>query len=78
MIRKHKYVRLKKYDEIIIFPVIIDHSDFKNFGVISAGFCYVEKDQVLCFGESVSLKLKSKEEDTDIATKQFFGEEYRF
>lgn len=76
MIKKHKYVRLKRFDEIIIFPEIIEHSNFKNFEVISAGFCYVEKDQVLCFGESISLKLKSKEEDTSIATKQFYGEEY--
>lgn len=73
MVNKQKYIRLKRFDEIIIFPKIIEHSEFKNFGIISAGFCYVEKDQVLCFGESTSLKLKSKEEDSDIATKQFYG-----
>lgn len=70
---KQKYVRLKKYDEIIIFPEIIEHSEFKNFGVISAGFCYIENDRVLCFGESFSLRLKSDEEDTKIATKQIYG-----
>lgn len=71
---KQKYVRLKRYDEIIIFPQILEHSEFKNLGVISAGFCYIEKDKVLCFGESVSLRLKSnEEEDTKLATKQIYG-----
>lgn len=71
---KQKYVRLKKYDEIIIFPEIIEHSQFRNFEPISAGFCYIEQDKVSCFGESYSLKLKSNpEEDTKLATKQIYG-----
>lgn len=73
---KQKFVRLKKYNEVIIFPCIIAHSDFKNFNPISAGFCYVNsnKNRVVCFGESFSLGLKSDpKEDTLQATKQIFG-----
>ena len=33
---KQKYIRLKSYDEIIIFPCIIDHSEFKGMNIISA------------------------------------------
>ena len=40
---------------------------------ISAGFCYVNSDRIVCFGESISLRLKSKEDDTLIATKQIYG-----
>jgi spore cortex formation protein SpoVR/YcgB (stage V sporulation) len=70
---KQKYVRLKQYDTIIIFPEGLNHSDFKHMNPISAGFCCVEKDKVQCFGESYSLRMKSDSEDTKLATKQIFG-----
>ncbi|MDB4286339.1 hypothetical protein N9933_03465 [bacterium] len=70
---KQKYVRLREYDQIIIFHQIIQHSDFKDMDPVSAGFCHVHKDEVVCFGESISLKLKSQESDTFVATKQIFG-----
>jgi hypothetical protein len=72
---KQKYVRLKDYDSIIIFPEVIQHREFKHMDVVSAGFCYVDPDSVKCFGESVSLGLKSKPEDSEIATKQVFGDD---
>lgn len=73
---KNKYVRLKEYGEIIIFPEVIAHSKFQYFNIVSAGFCYVnsETKTVSCFGESVSLGLKSNpKEDTEEATMQVFG-----
>lgn len=73
---RQKYVRLFEYNSIIIFPEIIQHSDFKGWNVLSAGFCYVNtyKKQVECYGESVSLGLKSlQKEDSELATKQLFG-----
>ncbi len=73
---RQKYVRLKEYDKFIIFSTIIEHSAFANFEPVSAGFCYINPDKqvVSCFGESISLKLKSNpEEDTKFATKQIFG-----
>ena len=70
---KLKYIRLKEYDSVIIFPMIIEHIKFKNMNPISAGFCYVEENKVTCFGESFSLDLKSLSNDTEMATKQVFG-----
>ena len=70
---KQKYVRLKEYNEIIIFPLVLEHSRFENLMPISAGFCYVGDNKVSCFGESYSLGLKSDSEDTKLATKQIFG-----
>ncbi len=70
---KQKYVRLKDYDEIIIFPLVLEHSTFKYLKPISAGFCYVRNEEVSCFGSSFSLNLKSDAEDSKIATKQLFG-----
>lgn len=70
---KQKYVRLKRYDEFIIFPQIIEHDTFKHLDVVSAGFCYINNDNVQCFGNSYSLKLKSLEDDSKLATKQLFG-----
>ena len=71
---KMKYVKVGDYNSIIIFPMIIEHSDFKNFKPTTAGFCYISNDKVDCFGESVSLRLKSNERlDTIDATKQYCG-----
>lgn len=69
---KQKYIRLK-YNEIIIFPEVINHSDFKHMNPISAGFCYVTDNKVDFFSESIGLRLKSMEDDSFHATKQLFG-----
>lgn len=71
---KQKYVRIGK-DEFIIFPMFINHDAFYNFHPTSAGFCYIYGNKVDCYGESVSLKLKSLPEDSMLATKQIFGYE---
>lgn len=72
---KHKYVRLKEYNQIIFFPMIIEHSTFKYLEPVSAGFCYLNNtdEKVKCFGESISLNLSSHEDDTKWATKQVYG-----
>ena len=71
---KLKYVRLNGSDEIIIFPIRINHSEFRGWNVISAGFCIIKENKVECFGESFSLDLKAKPaEDTQLATEQVFG-----
>ena len=70
---KQKYVRLGRFDEIIIFPLTIEHSTFKGLEPISAGFCYVNENNVNCFGRSFSLDLDSLEDDSKFATKQLFG-----
>jgi hypothetical protein len=70
---KMKYVKVEDYKSIIIFPTIINHSEFKYLKPISAGFCYISPTKVECFGESIGLGLKSQEEDTFEATKQYCG-----
>ena len=74
---KLKYVRLKEYNSILIFPEIITHDTFKHMNPISAGFCFVnsESRNVSCYGESISLGLKSIDEDSKLATRQLFGED---
>jgi len=61
-------------DEIIIFSNVILHADIaKKLGVevISAGF--IKKDWT-CYGESVSLSIKSRPtEDTELALMWFCG-----
>ena len=70
---KQKYIRLERFDEIIIFPQLLEHSEFRNLNPISAGFCYVHSDKIMCFGESISLGITSMEDDSLKATKQVFG-----
>ncbi len=70
-----KYIRTQD-DEIIIFGQIMNHSDFKRWNPKSAGFVSMGIDQngnpsLSCYGESVSLNLKSNpDEDTKLAKIQ--------
>jgi hypothetical protein len=70
-----KYIRTQD-DEIIIFGEIMNHSEFKHWNPKSAGFVSMGIDQngnpsLSCYGESVSLNLKSNpEEDTKLAKFQ--------
>jgi hypothetical protein len=60
---------------ILIFPAFIKHIDFaKKFEketIISAGFVDLKNQQ--CYGESNSLKLKSREIDTKLLQSQYFN-----
>jgi len=50
----------------ILFSAAQKHSEFKHFNPESAGFCRInnkDRYQVSCYGESVSLNLKSRSRD---------------
>ena len=72
---KVKYIRTN-HNEIIIFGEIMNHSDFSRFNPISAGFISFGLNRegnptCRCYGESISLNMKSNpEEDTLIAKRQ--------
>lgn len=67
-----------------MFSHLQQHSEFRHFNPVSAGFIritYGENTQsgakCECYGESVSLDLKSDEEvDTELARKQIIGYDY--
>ena len=71
-----KYIRTKD-NEIIVFGEIIQHSDFRNFNPVSAGFISFginpesKNPTCSCYGRSISLNLDSnEEEDTRLAKMQ--------
>lgn len=72
---KVKYIRTKD-DEIIIFGEVMQHSDFRNFNPVSAGFISFGINNegnptCSCYGESISLRMESNpEEDTMYAKRQ--------
>ena len=73
-----KYIKTKD-KKIIVFSGLNNHSDFKNFNPVSAGFIRFEIDiegnvNCVCWGESISLQMKSDEnEDTMLANMQITG-----
>lgn len=75
---KAKYI-ITKDEDIIIFSARLKHSDFFDFKPIRAGFIAIGVDKqgsltFDCFGESVSLRLKSSpEKDNVIAERQILG-----
>lgn len=76
-----KYIRTKD-NEIIVFSELQQHSEFRNFEPVSAGFISIGAPnqyevECRCYGESISLELKADEEkDTKLARKQILGYEY--
>lgn len=75
MFSKVKYI-VTKDREIIVFSELFNHSDFKKFNPVSAGFISFGVNKqgnptCSCYGESVSLGLKSNpESDTILAKRQ--------
>lgn len=74
MSMKQKYI-ITCTNEVVIFADSIQHKEFKHLKPVAAGFCVINPDKkiVLCFGESISLDLKSREIDATCATKLLFG-----
>jgi hypothetical protein len=75
-----KYIRSKN-NRIIVFSELQEHSEFKMFEPISAGFISfgIGEDRnpdCSCYGESVSLKLKSMKDDSMLAKRQILGFDY--
>jgi hypothetical protein len=75
MFGRTKYI-ITEHNEIIVFPELFQHSDFRHFKPKSAGFISfgINKEgnpSCSCYGESISLGLKSDpENDTKIAKRQ--------
>jgi hypothetical protein len=75
MFNKVKYI-ITNDKGIIIFPDTFNHSDFKHFKPINAGFISFGVNQqgnptCSCYGESISLDIKSNPEaDTLLAKRQ--------
>lgn len=78
---KVKYIRTKD-NKIIVFSELLEHSQFKMFEPVSAGFISIgalnkHEPDCTCYGESFSLNLKADEEyDTQLAKKQILGYGY--
>lgn len=78
--RKLKYIRFKT--GFVVFAEPMTHLEVevrKTDEIISAGFCYPVADAIsgiiwTCYGESISLNLKSLAEDSELLTRQMNGE----
>lgn len=73
--RKTKYIRTM-HGFIVFAEPLTHHEVAGGFKVISAGFCHLDHRSLewKCYGESISLTLKSLPEDSQLLTKQFNGE----
>jgi hypothetical protein len=65
---KSKYIIIDALvsDTPIVFSEILTHADVaRAMGgkVKSAGFCYIQNNQYVCYGESISLKVQSRGAD---------------
>lgn len=76
---KVKYIVVDYYNQVIIFPEIIQHKDMADgFRVLSAGFIsfYIDKQlghntiNCTCYGKSVSLGIESRGEVDNILVRK--------
>lgn len=76
-----KYIKTND-KKIIVFSGLNNHSDFRSYNPVSAGFIRFETDvagdvNCVCFGASFSLQMKSDElEDTMLANMQITGDKF--
>jgi hypothetical protein len=67
-----KYI-ITKGNQIVIFSSGFSHKEIANKipdQVVSAGFINIGGNKIECYGESISLGIKSRPEDTDIAIRR--------
>lgn len=67
---------LHAMEVLVMFPEFVLHSDFhRDYDVegeiVSAGFILLDNGEFICHGESVSLKVKSRPEDSALANEMF-------
>ena len=73
-----KYIKAKG-NQIVVFSSLLNHSAFKHFQPISAGFISIGADAkhaptIQCYGYSITLGIKSDPEvDTILARQQILG-----
>ena len=65
MSKEMKYIVTNSYP--ILFTQCQQHSDFRHFNPSSAGMCRIDHEDgkfvAECYGESISLKLKTNPQD---------------
>lgn len=62
----------------VVFTELLTHADVARQiapggEVLGAGFCYIEKNQYVCYGESVSLQVKSRGTEDSKILNRFLG-----
>jgi hypothetical protein len=76
MIYKAKYIINDDQIPVIFSEVGPSHADvaralFSRSKIIGAGFCYIQDNRYVCYGESISLRVKSRdEEDSKILNRR--------
>lgn len=79
---KYKYVvgLISGYKAAIVFPEYVVHADAARCldprHITSAGFFYYNDDEVIPYGESVSLRLKSNPDDAKLIGEAIGHPEY--
>lgn len=75
MLFKSKYlvIELEGIPQPVVFSELTTHSDVAQAlrgTVLSAGFCYIAEGLYVCYGESVSCRVKSRgDEDSKILNR---------
>lgn len=76
MIFKSKYIITEDNVPVIFSELAPSHAEvaralFPGLKIIGAGFCYIQDNQYVCYGESISLGVKSRgEQDSKVLNRR--------
>lgn len=74
---KAKYI-ISKHQVPVVFSEVLTHADvarllFRQQDILGAGFCYVKDDKYHCYGESISLGVKSNGQEDATILNRYLG-----
>lgn len=74
---KSKYI-VSRDGTPVVFAEVLNHADvaralFGNTPIMGAGFCYIKDNRYECWGESVSLRVKSRGEQDAEMLNRYLG-----
>ena len=74
---KSKYI-ISSNDTPVVFAEVLTHADvaralFGSTPIKGAGFCYIKDNRYVCYGESTSMRVKSREEQDAKLLNRYLG-----
>lgn len=74
MYYKAKYVIIGHMQVPVVFSDLLGHDEIAHGQpVVGAGFCYIRDSRYVCYGESVSLKVKSRGDADALILNKLLG-----
>lgn len=78
MYYKSKYIVTEDNVPVVFSELAPSHADvaralFPGLKIVGAGFCYIQDNRYVCYGESISLRVTSRDEQDSKVLNRYLG-----